>query len=74
MDRDAEVKVIFKDKDKDGDHEDLAITDIDIKTAKKIYKKLIHQWKTKKVVQISTHAITIASDAIFMIAVRSSEE
>lgn len=74
MDRDAEVKVIFKEKDKDGDHEDMTITDIDIKTAKKIYKKLIHQWKTKRVVRIDTHAITIASDAIFMIALQSSEE
>lgn len=67
---DAEVKLIFKEKDKDGDHEDLTIGDIDVKTAKKIYKKLIRQWKTKKVVRISTHAITIASDAIFMIALQ----
>ena len=71
MNRDAEVKIIFKEKDNIGDHEDMAITDIDIKTAKKIYKKLIHQWKTKRVVRIDTHAITIASDAIFMITVRN---
>ena len=70
MDRDAEVKVIFKVKNNDGDHEDMTIGDIDIKTAHKIYKKLIHQWKTKKVVRVPTHAVTIASDAIFMIAVR----
>ena len=70
MDKNAEVKIIFKEKDKDGDHEDLTIGDIDIKTAKKIYKKLTHEWKTKKVVRISTHAITVASDAIFMIAIR----
>jgi len=71
---DAEVKIIFKEKDKDGDHEDLTITDIDIKRANKIYKKLIRQWKTKRVVRIATHTITVASDAIFMIVVPSSEE
>lgn len=74
MYKEAEVQVIFKDKDKDGDHEDLTIKDIDIKTAKKIYKKLIRQWKTKRAVQIFTHEITVASDAIFVIVVKSLEE
>ena len=74
MNDEAEVKIIFKNKDNDGDHEKLTIRDIDIKTAKKIYKKLIRQWKTKKVVSIPTHELTIASDAISIIAIEDEEE
>lgn len=70
MNRDAEVIIIFKYKDNNGDHEDMTIKDIDIKTAHKIYEKIIRQWKTKKIVRIPTHAMTIASDIIFTVAIR----
>lgn len=41
MHKDTEVKIIFKEKDNNGDHESMTTGDVDIKTADKIYEKVI---------------------------------
>ena len=64
------VVIIFKQKDTDGDHEDISLTDMEHKVARKVYKKLIHQWKHNKVVNIPGHMIVVASDAIFSIIMK----
>ena len=65
----ATIKIYLKTKDDNGEKESFSLTDLSLPKAKKVYRKLIKMWNTKKCIQLPTNYFTIASDLIHTIIV-----
>ena len=63
------IAITLKYNDSEGDPKSIDIEKLKDKRAKKVFKKLIAQWKNKKVVMIPEHSVAIASDAILGILI-----
>lgn len=63
----ATIKVYLKTKKDDGENESFGLKNFPLPKAKKIYRKLIKMWNTKKCVQLGTHYFAVASDLIYAI-------
>jgi hypothetical protein len=63
------VLITFKTLNKDGEYDQLSISELKPRLAKRVYKKLLYRWKHYKVVDIPLFAIAVAADDINNIAI-----
>lgn len=62
------VIITFKTLDEDGVKDQISISELKPRLAKRVYKKLLYRWKHYKVVDIPLFAIAVAADDIDHIA------